>query len=142
VNLSDQDIMLAEWPQRFVSVMASLMTEDGSPVFTNVRLIEARRPTLLGPEDARPDHGSVDDTVEIMLWDALLLRAGHAFTFTLVADIAPGAEGIYDVTSGDNCHLTPRIWLVHADGPETPISIERVRNNFPITRRVTIVSAD
>jgi hypothetical protein len=138
-NVSEGDIQVAEWPQLFAAVMGEFHTTDGERVFTNIRLIEESRTTRLGPEYI---HESATGPQEILLWDALLLRARRSFTFTLVMDIATGASGIYEITSGDGCHLTPRAWFAHEDGPEVEMPIELIANNRPLTTRVTIVPSE
>lgn len=139
VNLTDQDVEVAEWPQQFVAVMGSFLAPDGSPAFTNIRLIEEGRETLLGPEDI---PASTVESAELLLWDALLLRAHRTFTFTLVMDVAPGVEGVFDITAGDACQFTPRAWFHNDMWPEpgSEIPLERIENNIPVTTRVIIAS--
>jgi hypothetical protein len=127
---------VAEFPYRVAAIMGSLRTPDGHPAIDNIWLHMHERPALFGP-----DSPSTDSTSEFegRLWDANILRANHELTFTLLMDIADDAEGTFEITLGNECSLTPRMWFA-PDGADTvPMPIELIGNNHPITVRITVV---
>ncbi|MEK7473549.1 MAG: hypothetical protein AAB668_02380 [Patescibacteria group bacterium] len=133
---SGDDVEIAEFPVTFRALSGSLTTSDGRPAITNIRL-ETDRRTLYGPEDV---SAGADLEYETLLWDANMLRAHDDFPFYLIFDVTDTAEGTFEVTLGDECHLTPRMWYVAADGDTRDMPIEEIGNNRPITVRVTVTS--
>ncbi len=130
------DLETAEYPYRFAGALGSLTTPDGGPVFTNARLVVSERTTLYGPYDVIDDG---DEMEEGEFWDANLLRAGGAFTFTFLADVAEDAVpwSTYEVRLGNDCSLSPRFWYFNGAGT-SDMPIEEIGGNQPITVRVSI----
>lgn len=135
-QLSGEDVEIGEFPGTIRALDgASLTTPSGEPALT-LRFRVNDRSTLFGPKES---EGEVEDPFE--LWKAWYLRANHEHDFELVIDVADDAAGTFEVTMGDDCHFTPRMWFVPEDGPTYEMPTDLIANNRPVTFRVTVVPA-
>jgi hypothetical protein len=135
-QISGDDIEVAEFPGTFRALDgASLTTPSGQPALT-LRFRVNDRSTEFGPEGS---EGMTEDP--FLLWEAWLIRGHHEADFELVIDVANDAVGTFEVTLGNECDLTPRMWFA-ADGLTPPVEMPMglIGNNQPITFNVTVTS--
>jgi hypothetical protein len=133
-QLSGDDVEIAEFPGTIRALDgASLTTPSGEPALT-LRFRVNDRSTLFGPEES---EGEVEDP--FLLWKAWMLRANHEHDFELVIDVADDASGTFEVTMGDGCYFTPRMWFVPEESPTVEMPMDLIGNNHPVTFRVTVV---